>query len=64
VVSRDKWQDQFHSDAKAKQADRTDDTLSKRFRRAVDELVKSRQIGALGEWFWLDSRTTLDMSRH
>ena len=27
VVSRDKWQDQFYSDAKAKEADITDDTL-------------------------------------
>jgi hypothetical protein len=42
----------------------TDDTLSKRFRRAIGDLVKSEQIGTLGQWFWLDSRTTLDMSGH
>jgi hypothetical protein len=64
VVSRDKWQDQFYSDAKAKEADITEDTLSKRFRRAIGELVKSQQIGTLGQWFWLDSRTSLDMSGH
>jgi hypothetical protein len=64
VVSRDKWQDQFYADAKAKEADVTEDTLSKRFRRAIGELVKSQQIGTLGQWFWLDSRTTLDMSGH
>ena len=64
VVSREKWQDQFYSDAKAKEADITDDTLSRRFRRAIGELVKSQQIGTLGQWLWLDSRTTLDMSGH
>lgn len=64
VVSREKWQDQFYSDAKAKESDITDDTLSRRFRRAIGELVKSQQIGTLGQWFWLDSRTTLDMSGH
>ena len=64
VVSRDKWQDQFYSDAKAKEAAITEDTLSKRFRRAIGELVKSQQIGTLGQWLWLDSRTTLDMSGH
>jgi hypothetical protein len=64
VVSRDKWQDQFYADAKAKEAAVTEDTLSKRFRRAIGDLVKSQQIGTLGQWFWLDSRTTLDMSGH
>jgi hypothetical protein len=64
VVSRDKWQAQFYADAKAKEKDVTEDTLSKRFRRAIGELVKSQQIGTLGQWFWLDSRTTLDMSGH
>jgi hypothetical protein len=59
VVSRDNLQDQFYSDAKAKEADIPDDTLSKRFRRAIGELVKSQQIGTLGQWFWLDSRTKL-----
>jgi hypothetical protein len=49
-LSREKWQDQFYSDAKAKEADITDDTLSKRFRRAIGELVKSQQIGTLGQW--------------
>jgi hypothetical protein len=58
------WQDQFYADAKAKEKDVTEDTLSKRFRRAIGELVKSQQIGTLGQRFWLDSRTTLDMSGH
>jgi hypothetical protein len=47
-----------------KKADVTDETLSKRFRRAIGELVKGQQIGTLGQWFWRDSRTTLDMSGH
>jgi hypothetical protein len=58
VVSRDRWQDQFYADAQAKEAKVAEDTLSKRFRRAIGELVKSQQIGTLGQWFWLDSRTT------
>jgi hypothetical protein len=62
LVSRDKWQDQFYADAKAKEKDVTEDTL--RFRRAIGESVKSQHIGTLGQWFWLDSRTTLDMSGH
>jgi hypothetical protein len=47
-----------------KKADVTDETLSKRFRRAIGESVKSQQIGTWGQWFRLDSRTTLDMSGH
>jgi hypothetical protein len=62
VVSRDRWQDQFYSDARAREDKVTEDTLSKRFRRAIVDLVKSQQIGTLGQWFWLDSRTTPDMS--
>jgi hypothetical protein len=64
VVSRDKWQDQYYADTKVKEPQITDDALSKRFRRAIDELAKEQQIGTLGQWFWLDSRTTPDMSGH
>jgi hypothetical protein len=64
VVSRDRWQDQFYSDIRTMEAEIAEDTLSKRFRRAIGDLVKSRQIGTLGQWFWLDSRTILDMSGH
>jgi hypothetical protein len=64
VVSRDKWQERFCADTKVKEPKITDDTLSKRFRRAVEDLVKGEQIGALGQWFWLDSRTNPDMPGH
>jgi hypothetical protein len=64
VVSRDRWQEQFYADARKKEPDAAEDTLSKRFRRAIGDLVKSQQIGTLGQWFWLDSRTNPDMSGH
>ena len=34
---------------------------SKRFRRAVSELLDGNQICSIGEWFWLDSRTKPDI---
>ena len=40
VVSRDRWQEQFYADTQAKETDIAEDTLSKRFRRAIGELVK------------------------
>jgi hypothetical protein len=64
VVSRDHWQEQFYADTRAKEKQVAEDTLSKRFRRAIGDLVKSQQIGTLGQWFWLDSRTKPDMSGH
>ena len=64
TVSRDEWRDQFYADTKVKEPAIMDDTLRTRFNRAIGELVKSQQIGTLGKWFWLDSRTTLDMSGH
>jgi AAA domain-containing protein len=64
VVSRDRWQERYYADAREKEPTAADDTLSKRFRRAIGDLVKSQQIGTLGQWFWLDSRTNPDMSGH
>jgi hypothetical protein len=42
----------------------TDDTLRKRFERAIEELAKIKKVGTTGQWFWLDNRTKPDMSGH
>ena len=64
VASRDAWRNRFYKDAWAKEPQATEDTLSKRFRRAVSQLLDGNQICSIGEWFWLDSRTKPDMSGH
>ena len=64
VASRDAWRNRFYKDAGAKEPQATEDTLSKRFRRAVSQLLDGNQICSIGEWFWLDSRTKPDMSGH
>jgi hypothetical protein len=64
VASRGAWRNRFYKDAWAKAPKATEDALSKRFRRAEPELKEAGKISACGQWVWLDSRTTLDMSGH
>src|SRR5882724_1897293 len=64
ATTRDAWRSRFYADAIAKEPKATEDTLSKRFRRAVVELTDSSKVGSSGQWFWLDSRTKPDMSGH
>jgi|SRR5712664_170674 len=64
ATTRDAWRNRFYADAIAKEPKATEDTLSKRFRRAVVELTDSSKVGSSGQWFWLDSRTKPDMSGH
>jgi hypothetical protein len=64
AVTRDRWQARYYADAREKDPDVTEDTLRKRFGRAIDELVKIKKIGTSGQWFWVDSRTKPDMSGH
>jgi AAA domain-containing protein len=64
AVTRDMWQARYYADAREKEPTAADDTLSKRFRRAIGELVDSQQVSTVGQWFWLDSRTKPDMSGH
>ncbi|MEH2485772.1 AAA family ATPase [Bradyrhizobium sp. AZCC 2230] len=64
AVTRDAWRNRFLADAWAKEPKAAEDTLSKRFRRAVVELNESEAVGSSGQWFWLDSRTSADMSGH
>ncbi|WP_456664699.1 AAA family ATPase [Bradyrhizobium sp. LB13.1] len=64
AVTRDAWRSRFLADAWAKEAKAAEDTLSKRFRRALVELTEGNKVGSSGQWFWLDSRTLADMSGH
>nr|WP_306235704.1 AAA family ATPase [Bradyrhizobium sp. Bra64] len=64
AVTRDAWRNRFLADAWGKEPKAAEDTLSKRFRRAVIELTEGNNVSSLGQWFWLDSRTLADMSGH
>jgi AAA domain len=64
MVTRDRWQARYYADAREKDPNVTEDTLRKRFARAIDELVKIKKISTSGQWFWLGSRTKPDMSGH
>ncbi|MDH2357696.1 AAA family ATPase, partial [Bradyrhizobium sp. SSUT112] len=64
TVTREAWRNRFFADALAKEPKATEDTLGKRFRRAVVELTEGKEVGSSGQWFWRDSRTSADMSGH
>ncbi|MDH2341547.1 AAA family ATPase [Bradyrhizobium sp. SSUT77] len=57
AVTRDAWRSRFLADAWVKEPKATEDTLGKRFRRAVVELTEGHKVGSSGQWFWLDNRT-------
>jgi hypothetical protein len=49
MVTRDRWQARYYADAREKDPNVTEDTLRKRFGRAIDELVKIKKIGTSGQ---------------
>jgi hypothetical protein len=53
IVPPDTWRDRYHADCRAREPKVADDTLSKRYRRAVRELVEGGQVGRTGEWNWI-----------
>jgi hypothetical protein len=53
TVTREQWRAAFYSDARAKEDKVTEDTLRKRFNRAVLDLTTAKQLESVGEWFWL-----------
>jgi hypothetical protein len=53
IVPPDTWRDCYHADCRARESKVADDTLSKRFWRAVRELTESNQVGRIGEWNWI-----------
>jgi hypothetical protein len=52
TVTREQWRAQFYADTRAREDKVTEDTLRKRFNRAILDLT-GKQIRAMGEWFWL-----------
>lgn len=57
TASRDNWRKQFFADTRTKEpADKvSDDTVGRRFRRYLAELVDAKQVRSVGEWFWPDT---------
>ena len=53
AVPPDTWRDWYYADCRARESKVTDDTLSKRYRRAVRELIEAKQVGRTGEWNWI-----------
>jgi hypothetical protein len=53
AVPPDTWRDRYYADCRARESKVADDTLSKRYRRAVRELIDAKQVGRTGEWNWI-----------
>jgi hypothetical protein len=52
TASREQWRTQFYGDAKAKEPKVPEDTLRKRFNRAITDLIATDQIATVGDRFW------------
>jgi AAA domain len=52
-VNREQWRERFYADTRARDANVTDDTLRKRFNRAIMDLTTAKQLETVGEWFWI-----------
>jgi hypothetical protein len=53
AIPPDTWRDRYYADCRAREPNVADDTLSKRYRRAVRELIEKEQVGRTGEWNWI-----------
>jgi hypothetical protein len=53
AVPPDTWRDRYYADCRGREPKVADDTLSKRYRRAVRELIDGKQVGRTGEWNWI-----------
>lgn len=53
TVTRDQWRGQFYADTRARDDKVTEDTLRKRFNRAIVDLTTAKQLETVGEWFWI-----------
>jgi hypothetical protein len=52
TVAREQWRARFYADTQAREDKVTEDTLRKRFNRAILDLT-GKQVETMGEWFWL-----------
>ena len=57
TVSREQWRKQFFADIRVKEpADKvSDNSVGRRFRRYVAELLEAKKVRSVGEWFWPDT---------
>jgi hypothetical protein len=53
TVTREQWRERFYADTRAREDKVTEDTLRKRFNRAILDLGTEKQLETTGEWFWL-----------
>jgi AAA domain-containing protein len=53
AVAPDTWRDRYYADCRDREPQVADDTISKRYRRAVRELIDGKQVGRTGEWNWI-----------
>jgi AAA domain len=53
TVNREQWRARFYADTRAREDKVTEDTLRKRFNRAILDLTTGKQLETMGEWFWL-----------
>jgi AAA domain len=53
AVPSDTWRDCYYADCRARDPKVTDETIGKRFRRAVRLLIDDRKVGRTGEWNWI-----------
>jgi hypothetical protein len=56
AVPPDTWRDRYYADCHAREPKVEDDTLSKRYRRAVRELIEGKQVGRTANGTGLCSR--------
>jgi hypothetical protein len=55
AVPPNTWRDRYYADCRAREPKVANDTLSKRYRRAVRELIDGKKVGRTGEWNWIVS---------
>lgn len=53
VVSPDVWRNRYYADCRAVRPEVNDETISRRYRRAVGNLVKTGKVGVHADWNWI-----------
>ncbi|SDE12049.1 AAA domain-containing protein [Bradyrhizobium brasilense] len=53
TATRDQWRAQYYADTRARDPRLPEDTLRKRFNRAIADLTTTEQIDTVGERFWI-----------
>jgi hypothetical protein len=53
AVSPDVWRARYFADCRDLDENVTDDAISRRYRRAVNDLIERNKVGRMGEWNWI-----------